>query len=55
MTQPFRLPSPYLGTHRVVAEEIDEYDHVNNAVYLTWLDRIAWAHSAVLGLPLSDA
>jgi acyl-CoA thioester hydrolase len=48
----FRLPAAFTGTHRVVAEEIDEYQHVNNTVYLQWLDRIAWAHSAVLGLPI---
>jgi acyl-CoA thioester hydrolase len=48
----FRLPAAYTGTHRVVAEEIDEYEHVNNTVYLQWLDRIAWAHSAALGLPI---
>jgi len=35
-----------------VAGEIDEYRHVNNTVYLQWLDRIAWAHSATLGLPM---
>ncbi len=35
-----------------MAEEIDEYEHVNNTVYLQWLDRIAWAHSAALGLPI---
>jgi acyl-CoA thioester hydrolase len=40
--------------HRVAAEEIDEYEHVNNTVYLQWLDRIAWAHSADLGLPLDQ-
>ena len=50
--QLFRLPAAFTGTHRVVDEEIDEYDHVNNAVYLQWLDRIAWAHSAQLGLSL---
>lgn len=33
-------------------EEIDAYEHVNNAVYLTWLDRAAWSHSAALGVPL---
>src|SRR5271169_1641186 len=38
--------------HQVTAEEIDEYAHVNNTVYLQWLDRIAWAHSAALGMPL---
>jgi acyl-CoA thioester hydrolase len=47
-----RLPSAFTGTHRVASEEIDEYAHVNNAVYLQWLDRIAWAHSAELGVPL---
>jgi acyl-CoA thioester hydrolase len=46
------LPAAFTGTHRVVVDEIDEYEHVNNAVYLQWLDRIAWAHSAELGLPL---
>lgn len=53
INQLFRLPSAFVGTHRVVAAEIDEYDHVNNTVYLQWLDRVAWAHSADLGLPLA--
>ncbi|MGH8338485.1 MAG: acyl-CoA thioesterase, partial [Gammaproteobacteria bacterium] len=47
-----RLPAAFTGAHRVVAEEIDEYAHVNNTVYLRWLDGIAWAHSARLGLPI---
>ena len=34
--------------------DIDAYDHVNNAVYLTWLDRVAWSHSASLGVPLEQ-
>ena len=34
-------------------EDIDAYAHVNNAVYLTWLDRAAWSHSAALGVPLA--
>lgn len=33
--------------------DIDAYQHVNNAVYVTWCDRIAWDHSAALGLPVS--
>ncbi|MBV6417545.1 MAG: hypothetical protein CMLOHMNK_02275 [Steroidobacteraceae bacterium] len=36
----------------VQPSDIDAYRHVNNAVYLTWLDRAAWSHSAALGLPL---
>ena len=40
----------------VVATErdIDSYRHVNNAVYLTWLERCAWAHSAAVGLPEAE-
>ena len=47
-----RLPFAFTGSHRVIADELDEYAHVNNTVYLRWLDGIAWAHSAKLGLPL---
>jgi len=36
----------------VQPEDIDGYGHVNNAVYLNWLDRVAWSHSASLGVPL---
>ena len=50
--QRFRLPEAYTGIHRVAREEIDEYEHVNNTVYLQWLDRIAWAHSAQLGISI---
>jgi acyl-CoA thioester hydrolase len=47
------LPNPHLLPLRVRPEDIDDYDHVNNAVYLAWLDRIAWSHSAALGVPLA--
>jgi acyl-CoA thioester hydrolase len=46
------LPSPYLAQLAVAATDIDAYEHVNNAVYMTWFDRAAWQHSAVLGLPI---
>jgi acyl-CoA thioester hydrolase len=49
-----RLPQAFTLEHRVAPEEIDEYQHVNNAVYLQWLDRIAWTHSAALGMSLED-
>ena len=48
-----RLPLAFTSTHQVLPEEIDEYAHVNNAVYLQWLDRIAWTHAAQLGTPLA--
>jgi acyl-CoA thioester hydrolase len=51
---PLRLPSAFTGTHQVTPAEIDDYAHVNNAVYLQWLDRIAWTHAAILGTPLAS-
>lgn len=50
--QLLRLPAAFTSIHRVSPAEIDEYAHVNNTVYLRWLDSIAWAHSARLGLPI---
>jgi acyl-CoA thioester hydrolase len=47
------LPSPHLLEVRVEEADIDAYQHVNNAVYVTWCDRVAWDHSAALGLPIS--
>ena len=45
-----------MSAHRIEFDvepsDIDAYRHVNNAVYLTWLDRAAWSHSAALGVPL---
>ena len=52
MRQLLRLPAAFTGTHHVQCGEIDEYAHVNNTIYLQWLDGIAWAHSAKLDVPL---
>ena len=49
----FDLPSPHVIELTVDAPDIDAYNHVNNAVYVTWCDRIAWDHSAALGLPIA--
>ena len=46
------LPSPHLLDLTVEPTDIDAYNHVNNAVYVTWCDRVAWSHSARLGLPI---
>jgi acyl-CoA thioester hydrolase len=48
------FPNPHVVTLEVVASDIDAYDHVNNAVYLSWFDRVAWSHSATLGIPLEE-
>jgi acyl-CoA thioester hydrolase len=46
------LPRPFIAAVTVAAADIDAYEHVNNAVYMTWFDRAAWEHSAALGLPI---
>lgn len=45
------LADPHVHRLRVGAEAIDGYRHVNNAVYLQWLDLAAWSHSEALGVP----
>jgi acyl-CoA thioester hydrolase len=50
----FDFPNPHVLELAVTPADIDAYDHVNNAVYLTWLDRTAWSHSAALGVPLAE-
>jgi acyl-CoA thioester hydrolase len=45
-------PQPFVIEADVIAADIDAYGHVNNAIYLGWFDRAAWAHSANLGVPL---
>jgi acyl-CoA thioester hydrolase len=51
---PFEHPAPHILELDVEPGDIDAYEHVNNAVYLTWLDRAAWSHSAALGVPLEE-
>jgi acyl-CoA thioester hydrolase len=48
------FPDPYIIRLEVAAADIDAYQHVNNSVYLSWFDRVAWSHSAQLGIPLSE-
>jgi acyl-CoA thioester hydrolase len=47
------LPNPFVIVIEVEPSAIDEYDHVNNAEYLRWIERVSWAHSESLGLSLS--
>ena len=51
---PWDFGNPHVVTVEVLAADIDAYDHVNNSVYLSWLDRAAWSHSASLGLSLEE-
>ena len=48
------FPNPHVVTLEVEASDIDAYNHVNNSVYLSWFDRVAWSHSAALGISLEE-
>jgi acyl-CoA thioester hydrolase len=52
MQQAWDRPEPHRVAIHVRDGDIDAYGHVNNAVYLGWLDRAAWSHSAALGLSI---
>lgn len=52
--QDWDLPCAFFAAIDVAPDDIDAYEHVNNAVYMTWFDRTAWQHSAALGLPLAS-
>lgn len=47
---PWDRPHPHTLVVTVAPEHIDLMRHTNNVVYLQWLEAIAWAHSAALGL-----
>lgn len=48
--EPALLPRLYQGTFAVPAEAIDENGHVNNVVYVQWMQEFATRHSDALGL-----
>lgn len=50
MTAVWDLPAPFIHRMSALDSDIDGYGHVNNSVYLRWLDETAWAHSAALGV-----
>jgi acyl-CoA thioester hydrolase len=44
------LPAPFIHERVAVHAEIDGYGHVNNAIYVAWLDDCAWAHSIFMNI-----
>ena len=47
-------PAPYILPLCATAADIDEFDHVNNAVYVQWMEECAWQHSIDLGLGFAE-
>ncbi len=48
------LPGPFTVSLGVQPNDIDNYGHVNNAVYVGWLDTCAWQHSVHVGITKGD-
>lgn len=48
------VTQPFIQTLTVGPEHLDEFGHTNNVVYLSWLQDVAWAHSAALGFGMAD-
>jgi acyl-CoA thioester hydrolase len=47
-------PHPFTLPVQAQAQDIDGMNHTNNAVYVKWCEKTAWAHSESLGLRLAD-
>lgn len=48
------VSTPFVQQQTVGEEHLDAFRHTNNVMYLSWLERVAWAHSCSLGLDFAD-
>lgn len=48
------FPDPFTRLIVPAADQIDGFNHTNNAVYVQWCETVAWAHSKTLGLDIND-
>jgi acyl-CoA thioester hydrolase len=46
--------NPYCISVLATSSDIDSFGHVNNGVYIKWLEQLAWAHSTAVGLSEAD-
>lgn len=51
---PWPVAAPFVQKRTVVADDIDEFGHVNNVRYIVWAMDVAWAHSDALNLPFTE-
>lgn len=54
MAAGWEVEAPYILEVTVEPGDLDGFGHANNVVYLSWLERVAWAHSRSLGLGMDD-
>ena len=48
--QVWDYPDPYFIEHTSQPSEIDGYGHINNSVYVQWMDKCVWQHCEQVGL-----
>ena len=46
--------SPHVIDVTVQEDDLDDFGHANNVVFLRWLEGVAWSHSRSLGLGMDD-
>ena len=44
------IATPFVARFEVDASHIDRLEHMNNAVYLTFMEQAAWQHTEALGI-----
>lgn len=44
-------PQPHIIKHTATDDEADGYGHINNSVYLAWLDQCIWDHCRAVDMP----
>jgi acyl-CoA thioester hydrolase len=49
-TKQWDLPDPFIIEHIAQASEVDGYGHINNSVYVQWMDRCVWQHCDAVGM-----
>src|SRR5690625_1400339 len=54
MEELYDYPAPHSIRVSVIAEDIDALGHANNAVYLRWLEQVAWSHSQSVGVDFAE-
>ena len=48
-------PEPFVISLYALEDDIDSYQHVNNSVYVRWIDECARQHSKAVGVDTDDA
>jgi acyl-CoA thioester hydrolase len=51
LTLDWDYPEPHTIEHTATVDEADGYGHINNSIYLSWLDQCVWDHCNEVNMP----